>query len=368
MKKTVKICIYNKSSSKNDVLLGNGDAILDNICLECKVHENLDGTYEIDAEFIIDNEGLWQHIEEEAILKVRLDYGYEFFRITKPRKTSNRIIVYGRQVTIYETMHLWLTDVRPENQDGAGALHWILDNATGIKELEVMSDIETTSTAYYMDMNMYEALHDCDQSFFNRWGGEIQRRGYILRINQRIGTDRGVEIRSRKNLTGFEANTNIDNIVEYYNGLNLSYSPQIDVLQSYSINNIPNYLFNEFGANMDVIWGKGLEQPKFHITLEYNPIDFTIMGKSKTTLKLKQNGIDIMWFFTDKKKKEKLKIGYINESGDFIENPFVDTIYKLEIIGTLGINVWNNRTTNQIIVEDFEVKEKKIIKPSDLFI
>ena len=161
---------------------------------------------------------------------------------------------------------------------------------------------------------------------------------------------------------------NIDNIVEYYNGLNLSYSPQIDVLQSYSINNIPNYLFNEFGANMDVIWGKGLEQPKFHITLEYNPIDFTIMGKSKTTLKLKQNGIDIMWFFTDKKKKEKLKIGYINESGDFIENPFVDTIYKLEIIGTLGINVWNNRTTNQIIVEDFEVKEKKIIKPSDLFI
>ena len=162
--------------------------------------------------------------------------------------------------------------------------------------------------------------------------------------------------------------TNIDNIVEYYNGLNLSFSPQIDVLQSYNINNIPNYLFNEFGANMDVIWGKGLEQPKFHITLEYNPIDFTIMGKSKTTLKLKQNGIDIMWFFTDKKKKEKLKIGYINEDGDFIENPFVDTIYKLEIIGTLGINVWNNRTTNQIIVEDFEVKEKKIIKPSDLFI
>lgn len=161
---------------------------------------------------------------------------------------------------------------------------------------------------------------------------------------------------------------NITPLIDYYNGLQLSYSPQIDVLQSYNINNIPNYLFNEFGANMDVIWGKGLEQPKFHITLEYNPIDFTIMGKSKTTLKLKQNGIDIMWFFTDKKKKEKLKIGYINEDGDFIENPFVDTIYKLEIIGTLGINVWNNRTTNQIIVEDFEVKEKKIIKPSDLFI
>ena len=213
MKKTVKICIYNKSSSKNDVLLGNGDAILDNICIECKVHENINGDYDLDAEFIIDNEGLWQLLEEEAILKVRLDYGYEYFRIIKPRKTTNRIVVYARQVTIYETMHLWLTDVRPENQNGLGALNWILNGATGNKELEVSSDISATSTAYYMDMNMYEALHDCDQCFTNRWGGEIQRRGYTLRINQRIGTDRGVLIRSRKNLTGFEANTNIDNVV-----------------------------------------------------------------------------------------------------------------------------------------------------------
>ena len=213
MKKTVKICIYNKSSSKNDVLLGNGDAILDNICIECKVTENINGDYDLDAEFIIDNDGLYKYIEEEAILKVRLDYGYEYFRIIKPRKTTNRIVVYARQVTIYETMHLWLTDVRPENQNGLGALNWILNGATGNKELEVSSDISATSTAYYMDMNMYEALHDCDQCFTNRWGGEIQRRGYKLTINNTIGSDRGVMIRSRKNLTGFEANTNIDNIV-----------------------------------------------------------------------------------------------------------------------------------------------------------
>ena len=158
---------------------------------------------------------------------------------------------------------------------------------------------------------------------------------------------------------------NITPLIDCYNGLNLSYSPQIDVLQSYSINNIPNYLFNEFGANMDVIWGKGLEQPKFHITLEYSPIDFIIMGKSKTTLKLKQNGIDIMWFFTDKNKKEKLKLGNIIND-EFIYNP-IDGKYILEIIGTLGINNWNGRQYNQIIVDDFEIKPKRVIKPSDVF-
>lgn len=158
---------------------------------------------------------------------------------------------------------------------------------------------------------------------------------------------------------------NIDNIVEYYNGLNLSYSPQIDVLQSYSINNIPNYLFNEFGAKIGVIWGKEIAEPQFHIVLDYNPINMTIMGKSKTTLKLKQNGIDIVWFFADKKKKEKLKLGNIIND-EFIYNP-IDGKYILEIIGTLGINNWNGRQYNQIIVNDFEIKPKRVIKPSDVF-
>lgn len=158
---------------------------------------------------------------------------------------------------------------------------------------------------------------------------------------------------------------NIDNIVEYYNGLNLSYSPQIDVLQSYSINNIPNYLFNEFGAKIGVIWGKEIAEPQFHIVLDYSPIDITIMGKSKTTLKLKQNGIDIVWFFADKKKKEKLKLGNIIND-EFVYNP-IDGKYILEIIGTLGINNWNGKQYNQIIVNDFEIKPKKIVKPSDVF-
>lgn len=158
---------------------------------------------------------------------------------------------------------------------------------------------------------------------------------------------------------------NIDNIVEYYNGLNLSYSPQIDVLQSYSINNIPNYLFNEFGAKIGVIWGKEIAEPQFHIVLDYSPIDITIMGKSKTTLKLKQNGIDIVWFFADKKKKEKLKLGNVIND-EFVYNP-IDGKYILEIIGTLGINNWNGRQYNQIIVNDFEIKPKRVIKPSDVF-
>lgn len=212
-KKIVKICIFDKHTPKDVVLVGNGDAILDNICIKCETNERLDGAYELDGEFIVDNEGLYKHIEDEAILKLHMDYGDEIFRIVKSIKKGRDIVVFARQITISETLDMWIEDVRPTSTSGLGALTSIKNNSIGKKYIDVFSNISTISTAYYQRINMYQALHDCDQSFQKRWGGEIQRRGYNLTINQSIGMDRGVEIRSKKNLTGFEATTNVDNIV-----------------------------------------------------------------------------------------------------------------------------------------------------------
>ena len=51
-KVSTKICIYDKNTLKRDVLFGNGDYILDNICISCVPYENIDGTSELDATFI----------------------------------------------------------------------------------------------------------------------------------------------------------------------------------------------------------------------------------------------------------------------------------------------------------------------------
>ena len=211
-KKTVKVCIFDKNSTPSEVLGFNGDYILDNICIEAKTTESLDGTYELDATFIVDSEGLYKQIHDEAILKVQMDYGEEVFRIVKLNERSRDIVVFARQITISETLDMWIEDIRPTATSGLSALNNLKNGSIGKKDINVFSDITTTATAYYQSMNMYEAIHNCDQSFLNRWGGEIQRRCYNLTINKRIGTDRGVQIRSGKNLTGFEANTNVDNI------------------------------------------------------------------------------------------------------------------------------------------------------------
>ena len=87
-------------------------------------------------------------------------------------------------------------------------------------------------------MSLYQALHDCDQSFQNRWGGEVQREGYKVSLLQREGKDRGYEIRSRKNLQGFEEDINLDNVftrldVRGFDTLKLPYFIDSEYLESY---------------------------------------------------------------------------------------------------------------------------------------
>lgn len=238
-KKIIKVCIFDKHTPKDVVLVGNGDAILDNICIKCETTEGSDGTYELDAEFICDSDGLYKQIHDEAILKVQLDYGNEIFRISKVTKNRRDIVVFARQITISETLDMWLEDVRPTQTSGLGALTTLKNNSIGKKDIEVVSNISMISTAYYQRMCIYKALHDCEQSFYNRWGGEVLRREYTLTINDRIGSDRGVEIRSKKNLTGFEANTNIDNVVTRiravgYNGIDAGVFIDSPLINKYS--------------------------------------------------------------------------------------------------------------------------------------
>ena len=177
MNNEVQIAYFEKGATKSKVSKAVGDIVLDNICISCETDEDLStGDYYLDATFIIDDDGIWQSIEEEGILKVKLDYGYEIFDIVKITKNTRDITVFARQHTIEKQLSTRLEDVRPENQNGYSALQWMLENSNEYKEgqnyareLEFSSDIEIINTAYYQEMNLYKALFDCDQSFINRW-------------------------------------------------------------------------------------------------------------------------------------------------------------------------------------------------------
>ena len=209
------ICLFDNKAEKLDLIETNGDFILDPICTDAIITEELNGEYSLDADFIIDKKSIidYDMICEDSLIKIDDEHGKEYFRIAKVTKTTRKITIFARHITISDILTMFCEDVRPEGQTGAGAITWIFDNATGKKWFNVSSDIPTLSTAYYVNKNVYEALYTSDNSFIDRWGGETYRRGFNIAINQKIGADRGVTIRSKKNLTGFEVSTNINSLM-----------------------------------------------------------------------------------------------------------------------------------------------------------
>lgn len=227
--KQIKISIHDKNTSPEDVLGTNGVAILDNICTKAETEEDLStGNYVLDATFLIDEEGIYNYLKEEAILKVKMDYGDEIFTISKVENGTRYIDIVARQITISESLALHLEDVRPTEINGVGAMQHMLDNAYGRKNITVFSDITKKGTAYYIEKSLYEALHDSENSFQEVWGGEILRRQYNLSILSHVGQNNGVCIIEGRNLKGFEGTSNIDELCtrgrgQGYNGIKGNY-------------------------------------------------------------------------------------------------------------------------------------------------
>lgn len=147
---------------------------------------------------------------------------------------------------------------------------------------------------------------------------------------------------------------NIQALVDYYNTLELSYTPHIDVLKSYSIKSIPTRLFCLFEP-YSALWGHGISKPKFHIkNITFTPSDWSIMGKNKRTLKLHKEGIDIMIFNCLKKDKEDLQLGYY-DNDIFVNEPSNHKL-QMDCVGELSINEWNGQKKLQIVVDKMEIK------------
>lgn len=151
--------------------------------------------------------------------------------------------------------------------------------------------------------------------------------------------------------------SNIQPLIEYLNALKLDYSPHIDVLKSYPIKSIPNYLFGLFEPYMK-LFGQGLLLPCFHIhSIIVHSENITMLGANKRTLKWKSQGIDFLIFNCTKKDKENLGLGYYENDKFIEENKKIK--FDIEVVGVLQLNRWKNYVTNQCIINNMEIKEYK---------
>lgn len=174
----------------------NGDMTL--FPTEAYVHAVLNGSWEAHLEHPIDPDGRWRYLTEDNVVKMPSFNGEQLFRIRRKEKKDSGVSCDMEPIFYDAIGDCWLEDVRPTKKNGQQALNMMLSSEN---KYSARSDITKVSTAYYQYKNFLEALNgDNENSFINRWGGEILFDNFQVIVNERVGGDYGVELRYGKNI------------------------------------------------------------------------------------------------------------------------------------------------------------------------
>ena len=229
------IQIYKPS---NTDYTSNGDMTLQPS--EAEVQAKLNGTWQAELSHPIDAEGRWKYIEDQAVLKMPSFNGEQLFRIVKKNKSDSGITMIAEPIFLDARGDCYLKDIRPTNVNGQQALNQML---APNKKYSGKSDIALKTTAYYQDKNLIQALNgEEDNSFINRWGGEIIYDNFQVIVNKRAGGDYGVQILYGKNIEkdGIKEEVDFSDVVtriypKAFNGYSLSGNGYVDspVIGSY---------------------------------------------------------------------------------------------------------------------------------------
>lgn len=194
----------------------NGIHVLDDIALgdTCILSNGINEVYSLEMEVSIYNNSKWKDIESEMILKVPTPKGEQLFRIKEVVKGFSTIKIYGKHI-FFDLENNFILDTNIVKKDGRSAIAQILGAMTNnmVNSFHGTSDISNFNNSRLVRKNVVTALiGDDDNSFLNRWGGELELNNFNFSINQRIGSDRGFQIRYGKNATGYEGNINTYNL------------------------------------------------------------------------------------------------------------------------------------------------------------
>lgn len=234
----------------------NGDMSLTPIRCEVK-GLGINKPIELELEHKLDDLGRYKYLEKGNVIRNYIPSDKkkgQLFRIYDLDKDSvnGSITVYAIQL-FYDNLTTYVKDLKNEdvlicdtgNVDGEKALNKILSNTpyTGF------SDIKTTMRSRLERKNIVAAITGTDEnSFVNRWGGELFIDNFNVYMNRKIGRVSGITISYGRNQKSIKETSSTKNTVTRiipigFNGLRLEgKAPWVD---SPNINKYPTIMERE---------------------------------------------------------------------------------------------------------------------------
>lgn len=199
---------YYKSSNTN--LNKNGDITLQLNSGTLRVELNT-GINEIEFEIPYDKQKRWKKVNEWGVVKCKVFYSEnrQLYRIYNVTKGMFGLKCSARHI-FFDLIKHTILDNRAVATNGQRALDIILDGTN----FKGHSDIEKIATAYFVKLNAIQAINgDKENSFRNRWGGEMLYDNFDIYVNTRIGKDNGIRIKYKRNMEDVSLTVDRDSII-----------------------------------------------------------------------------------------------------------------------------------------------------------
>ncbi|MGU7996522.1 phage tail spike protein [Streptococcus suis] len=197
------ICLYAADESLFD---HNGLGVLDKDLKKCQVEEELNNLYTLTALY-----PLWAKfgklIRNGMIIKAPTPNGDQLFRIYQSKPSMGMLEIHAFHI-FYDLAFNFVEDTNIVSKSGQAWLQQLSQNTQYRHPFTFFSDISTVAGSRVVRKNCVEILLNTslDNSFVNRFGGEILRDNFKVYFNRAIGENRGFKIRHKKNLKGYTAN------------------------------------------------------------------------------------------------------------------------------------------------------------------
>ena len=227
------IQIYKSDNSNFEM---NGDAVLNPE--KCILEADITGNWIVSMIHPLDDKA--ELITENAVIcaDTFIDKN-QLFRIYDIEKDDSSITCSAYPIFFDSKNDCFLFDVRPTDKSGQEALNIMLSQNN---KYSAESNIKKQNTSYYVQKNFMEALNGNDEnSFINRWGGEIVYNNFKITVNEKIGTDNGARAEFGYNLTGIKEHIDMTEVATRliptaYNGYTL---PDNETVESINIAKYP---------------------------------------------------------------------------------------------------------------------------------
>ncbi|HDR6268910.1 TPA: phage tail protein [Bacillus cereus] len=182
----------------------NGIGVLDKHIYSATVEEELNGLFVFNFNYPL-FAPYGTKIDGMNIIKVPTPDGDQLFRVVTPKVSMGEIKAVCYHI-FYDLTENLIEDIFIQPTNGSAAMARLSSGCQYKHPFTFYSDITNISTARIVRKNPVEAMLDTsqDNSFVNRWGGELKRDNFDVKMLKNRGANRGVVIRHKKDLLGYE--------------------------------------------------------------------------------------------------------------------------------------------------------------------